>query len=277
MNLPPCPPPFRKSLSTALLTTTHQPGCNLKSPSTAAIPQGWLSVQLPKPRQRLSFSEQLWTSGWFSQSRMDCRWKTISLRWVQPKTGWLRHNFKGSAFYFPLQQTSGSCDCNTPSWSNMLNCMCKHDDALWKMKGPWEKTIRDEYLWFCRDLSLASVPVWAKASPLFVCVCLFANIAYIACLNVRVAWNNQVNTAQAWGWAACCCALLSTICLCQKYLLCTEWGMKSIQVFFFLSPVVPSLRRQKSYWCLPDQPTLSNVTTRHQRHPQTDHLVSSVQ
>lgn len=56
-----CPffPPFRNSLSIALLTATHQPGCNLKSPSTAAIPQGWLSVQLPKPRQGLCFSKQL--------------------------------------------------------------------------------------------------------------------------------------------------------------------------------------------------------------------------
>lgn len=43
-------------------------------------------------------------------------------------------------------------------------------------------------------------------------------------------------------------------------------------------PVAPSWRRQKNcYWCLPDQPTLSNVTTGHRWHPQTDHLVSSVQ
>ena len=78
----------------------------------------------------------------------------------------------------------------------------------------------------------------AKAACVCVCVivcvsalaCLHANTAYIACLNAHVAWNNQVKTAEAWGRAACCCALPSTICLCQKYLLCAEWGMKSIQV-----------------------------------------------
>lgn len=73
-------PPFRNSLSIALLTATHQPECNLKSPSTAAIPRGWLSVQLPKPRQGLCFSKQLWTSGWFPQFQMDWRWKTLFLK-----------------------------------------------------------------------------------------------------------------------------------------------------------------------------------------------------
>lgn len=62
--------------------------------------------------------------------------------------------------------------------------------------------------------------------------CMLASTAFIACWNVHVAWNDQVKMAQAWGWAACCCALLCTICLCQKYLLCAEWGMKSIQVLF---------------------------------------------
>lgn len=111
------------------------------------------------------------------------------------------------------------------------------------------------------------------------CVCLSACLH--ACMwtlhtfLVRVAWNDEVKTAQAWGWAACCCALLSTICLCQKYLLCAEWGMKSIQVLF--SQLLLLEGSKKLYWYLPDQPTLSNVTTGHQWHSQTDHLVSSVQ
>lgn len=122
-----------------------------------------------------------------------------------------------------------------------------------------------------------------QAQAVCVCVCaclpsciLHANTAYVACLNVHVAGNYQAKTSQARGWAACCCALLSTICLCQKYLLCTEWGMKSIQMLFF-PPVAPSWRWQKLYWYLPDKPKLSNVTTGRRWHSQTDHLVSGVQ
>lgn len=79
----PHPPFLGNSPSIALLTATHQPGCNLKSPSTAAIPKDRLSVQLPKPRQGLGISEQLWTSGRFSPTRqfqMDWRWKTLFLK-----------------------------------------------------------------------------------------------------------------------------------------------------------------------------------------------------
>lgn len=99
--------PFRNSLSIALLTATHQPGCNLKSPSTAAIPQGWLSVQLPKPRQGLCFSKQLWTSGWFPPIPNRLKVKdSISLRLVQLKTGWLRWSFKAALLLPPWHVTA---------------------------------------------------------------------------------------------------------------------------------------------------------------------------
>lgn len=148
------------------------------------------------------------------------------------------------------------CGVRTNTWINIIYTRMKQWLCFVGKKG---KTIQEECLWWCRnDYYLC----YSEALSLFMhmCVpfclpaCLYANIAYIACPNVHVAWNNRVNTAQAWGWAACCCALLPTICLCQKYLLCAEWGMKSIQVLFF--PVAPSWRQRKLYWSLPEQPTL---------------------
>lgn len=127
-----------------------------------------------------------------------------------------------------VQQTPRETVQVQSSWDNV--CM----GGWWRrqFKVPVKKSTREGDLWFCRDPSFASTSVLEPKRCACPPACLHVNVAYITCLNAHVAWNNQVKTAQAGGWAACCCALLPTICLCQKYLLCTEWGMKSIQVLF---------------------------------------------
>lgn len=135
LSAPPTPPAtllslfssaFRNSLSIALLTATHQPGCNLKSPSTAAIPQGWLSVQLPKPRQGLCFSKQLWTSGWFPQFQINWRWKTLFLKdWFSRRQGRLSWSFEATSLL--------------PSWcSQHLACsVVVWRQIVWLYVGWW--------------------------------------------------------------------------------------------------------------------------------------------
>lgn len=178
--------------------------------------------------------------------------------------------------YFPpdvLQQTSGVRRLGPETYS-LINMTHQHPETCRIIRVNSIMCQNERFLGGNWEGRIFVVLQTFSMSP---CECVSAGMwstAYIACLNVHIAWNNQANTAQARGSRQPAAVHFSPPYVFVKNICCAPSEGRNQSKCYISSCSI--LKAAKSYWYLPDQPTLSKKTTGHQWHLQTDHLVSSV-
>lgn len=154
----------------------------------------------------------------------------------------------------------------------MLNYICKHCVALGenqRLKGKYYKGVI--FVALRRFITRFCACVWAKAVCVPACMRkLHTLLVLMRMLPETIKWKQlrlEAGQPAAVHFSPPYVFVRNICCAPNE-------GWNQSKCYF---PSCSFLKAAKLYWYLPDQPTLSNVTTGHQWHSQTDHLVSSVQ